>query len=60
MNDQSVVGDGKVGADDFALRVDPRRFRNPRCARYIDFRELRFVRKVSSIVGTTGTRDPRH
>jgi len=59
-NDQRVVGDGKVGTRDVALRVDPKRFRSSRCAGYIDFRELGFVRKVSSIVGPTGSRDPRH
>jgi hypothetical protein len=50
----------RVGAYDVALRVDPRRFRNPRCARHIDFCELWFVRKVPSIVGATGSRDPCH
>jgi hypothetical protein len=50
----------KVEPHDVALRVDSKRFRTPRSARYIYFRELGLVRKVSSIVGPTGSRDPGH
>jgi hypothetical protein len=50
----------QVGPHDVASRVDPSQLRIERRARYIDFRELRPGRKVSSIIGSTGSRDPRH